>query len=311
MKQILIRVITCASLVALAACKPRQETPPSGHVETPAAAATPLATRAAAGAGPVAEDAFAPCLEAAVKTKSVDDTEDGLRAVQFLMTCSEKYLASHPSGEHGEDALRLWYKGIVASNEILRIIEARESAETQDPAEAQRRLIDRASVQRLAKENGYIINRAFQYHTIQTLLVLCEDMKASGIKMESAVPWFNQANLSRKRTGVWELAMEGSYDDGNFVVVRELGHKDAYFSVAGFGVFGPNIAVSDSDQIDEKGWYGPDCKVKVTAENTTFNYGCDAYLSRQVIGQMVKDMRKALDDAMVREEKKRSANSGT
>jgi hypothetical protein len=310
MKHTLIHAAACACLVTLSACKPKPEVPPTdSSVETPAAAAALVASSPRLASAPAqGADAFASCLEAAAKTKSVDDTENGLQAVQFLMTCSENYLSSYPSGAHGEDALRLWHKGIAASNEILRGIEGRMAGVTQDPAEVQQRMVSRENIQRLAKANGYMINRAFQYYTIQTLLVLYEGMKASGIKMESAVPWFNQMNLSRKNTGVWELAMDGSYDEGNFIVVREFGRKDPLFNVAGFGVYAPNVAVTDADQIDTRGWYGPACKVKVTAENESFNYGCDAFLSGQVIDQMVKDLRKGLEDAMVRKEKEGAAS---
>lgn len=192
--------------------------------------------------------------------------------------------------------------------QILRNIEGRELDETQDPSKTQRRLIERDAIQRLDKENGHIINRAFQHRTIQTWLILYEQLNSSGIMMEIAVPWFNQANLSRRLTGVWELTMDGSYDDGNFIVVREFGQKDAYFNLTGFSVFGPNVALSDDDQIGTQDWYGPECTIKVIAGDKTFNYGCDAYLSRQSIDQIVRDMRGALNDANVKKEKPHTAD---
>lgn len=73
------------------------------------AAAPLLPSSAALGTDPTnqAMGPFAPCLDAAATTKSEDDTEYGLGAVQFLMTRSENYLGTHPKGEHGKHAFRL------------------------------------------------------------------------------------------------------------------------------------------------------------------------------------------------------------
>lgn len=304
MKYKLTSGIVLACCIALSGCKPKP-VPTNSGAEPSIVSAEPGATNSAASAGRPFEqaDPFAPCLEAAAKSKTVSDTVEGLQAVQYLMTCSENYLGSNPNGESRDDALRLWYKGIAASNEILRGIEKRGSADTQNPAEAQQQLVERETLQRLVRENGYIINRAFQYRTVQVARALYERMRDAGIKMNSAVPWLNQTNLSRRTTGVWEVSVDSSYDDGNFLVVREMGHKDPFFNIAGYGVYGPNVAITDSDQVDTKGWYGPTCSVKVSVEEKSFKYGCDAYLSGQVSDQVGKDLRKALEDAMVRKAK--------
>lgn len=305
--------VVLASLVVLSGCKPKPTMPTNGEAVPGGVSAEPVATNTAATVSGPADvpDPFAPCLEAAAKTKTVSDTVEGLPAVQYLMTCSENYLGFNPNGESRDDALRLWYKGIAASNEILQSIEKRQSAETQNPAEAQRQLVDRETLQRLVRENGYIINRAFQYRTVQAVRTLYESMKDAGIKMDSAVPWLNQTNLSRRTTGVWEVTVDSSYDDGNFLVVREMGHKDPFFNIAGYGVYGRNVAITDADQVDAKGWYGPACKVKVNVEEESFNYGCDAYLSGQVTDQVSKELRKALERAMVRKAKNAADHPST
>ena len=125
--------------------------------------------------------------------------------------------------------------------------------------------------------------------------------------MESSIPAFNAANLSRKRSGVWELNLDGSYDDGNFIVVSEFGRKDPMFGVAGYGGFAPVVSISDAEQISTKGWYGRSCRVQITVANKSFTYGCDDYLSRKALGKVLKDMRGALEDAIVKKASDRNA----
>lgn len=125
MKHKLTSGIVLACCIALSGCKPKPTVPTNSGAEPSMVSAEPGATHSAASAGgPVEQaDPFAPCLEAAAKSKTVSDTVEGLQAVQYLMTCSENYLGSNPNGESRDDALRLWYKGIAASNEILRGID--------------------------------------------------------------------------------------------------------------------------------------------------------------------------------------------
>jgi hypothetical protein len=299
-----LRFLLIACALILVACKPSTDTP---VLPAPTSQVASMGASSSAGAQSRAADEFGPCLEAAESTTSVTDDEARLRSVQFLMACSESYVEKNPNGPHADDALRIWYKGIAVSNEILPNLETRAHKVAQDPTAAQQQLVSQADTRRLAEENGHLLNRAFQHHTIQAVLALYEELKASGIKMESSVPTFNAANLSRKRTGVWELTLNGSYDEGNFIVVSELGRKDPMFSVAGFGSFAPVVTISDEDQIASRGWYGRGCTVKVTAIDRTFSYRCDDYLSGTATKRMLLDMRRSLEEALVTKANNRQA----
>ncbi|WP_428828033.1 hypothetical protein ACLIKD_08915 [Azonexus sp. IMCC34842] len=234
--------------------------------------------------------------------RALNRDEDGLRVAQEFMNCSENYLEKFPDGPHAEELEKLRYNAIVASKTILQALEEGDKLATSGSLnDMQQRLVSRESVKKLAVTNAQFINRAFQYQTIKSFHQLYLSLKAAGIKMESALEALNQANLSRKRSGVWEIYLSRSYDEGRFIVVGEFGSHDPEFVVAGLGVVSPHVEIIDTE-LEKRGWFSETCSVKIQEFGRSLTYPCTNYLAGNANENLVSEISKGLASAMKEKE---------
>lgn len=286
-------------LILLLGCNQQQNTPLPPTASTVVIPdATPPAPDAPTAPPSKENVAFQDCFNASKDTKTVNANEQGLRTVQELVRCSESYLDEFPDGLQAGDAERLRHKSIVASMKILRAIEAQnKSANPENAGDVQKLLLSRKNIKMIQADNARYIDRTFQYHTIKSFWQLFQNLKDSGIQMDNAMERLNQANISRKRSGIWELSVDRSYDNGQFIVVRDISKRDPEFVVAGFGGFTPHVQISDTE-LYERGWFSEDCTFKISAEGRTLSYPCIDYLSGKANEEVVREMGKILAEAM-------------
>ncbi|MBX3609171.1 MAG: hypothetical protein KF871_04680 [Hydrogenophaga sp.] len=128
-----------------------------------------------------------------------------------------------------------------------------------------------------------------------------QSLKGRGLTMGSAATAIESANVSRRQVGVFALDFDQVFEDGKFVVARDVLNTVPYFEIDGFGLVGAQLAVgSDPSGSGDDGVFGANCLVRVRVLDSEFPAPCAAYVAGQGVDGMSDSIVDSISKAVMR-----------
>lgn len=159
-----------------------------------------------------------------------------------------------------------------------------------EAVKAQNQILDKQKAER-EKQDGL---RRLKNETQERLIALHYELfklaKKSEIKLQSTVGDVNSINVSRRRTGVWELTAT-QRDNNYFVILSEWADRVSGFSPVGYGLVIARGYIRDRN-FEEQGYFSQDCKYEIFIGNASRKYNCkdfvDGKIDQQVFDGMIE-----------------------
>lgn len=166
------------------------------------------------------------------------------------------------------------------------------SSELDDVVKAQKRFLENDADKESLKKQVDAINAKLKDRVIYQFYKVYEESKKSGVNIVDPTAKIEEINRARRSSGVWDINVGESYDNGHFIVITDYlaGIKDPAFVMSGYGLLSASGTIEDNE-FASNGHFSNNCRYTISIGGDVKDYDCAQYFSGGLDKMVIQDMK--------------------